>query len=963
MKKFVIVLNLMLFVLLFVGCNEKNNENDDKKYDNPYFIYEMALKEGFTGTYEEWLELIEGVDGTSIIDVEINEDGELIITMSDEEKINLGNIKGESGIGIEKIELLKSEGLVDTYIIYYTDGTTSLYTVTNGEDGKDGVDGEDGEDGEKGDSGSQGEQGTPGKSAYEIYLEQNPDYNKSEEEWIEDLVNGNLGKKHIVTFDSKGGSSVDSQIINHNKKIVQPDNPKRIGYTFLGWYVGDEKWSFIGYSVTENITLEAKWKEVEGFSVDPINANYFVGESIRLFCTRTNEDLMNKAIRWTSTNEDVATITSYGEATFIGEGKVTFIATVEGTDVQVASEEITVTRPALEVILIEGSTKIEVGGSTILKAVPYPTYADSSVVWSVNNSNLATINPETGEITGLKAGVVIVAAISKINTDIYATFEIEIIGDETFYDPVNVVITGPKECYVGYQIKLSATVYPLNANQNVVWRSYHESVLTIDEDGYCTGLSAGTATIVAMSTVDSTVYGYYDITVKEDENNQVSVDMQGYEIIIMNSESVLSDIDPFLDGYTAYDKEAKKAAWNAVEAKYNCEITVKAYPSSAAWGTSRINYINNAVSSGAATADIYTISSGWLKGFVETGSALDVTDYYEEYGRNQMDNVLKQAGSVNGNIYVASTGISKVSSAVDLGLFYDYDRVISLGLDDPAQMFNDGDWTYTNFEIWATELQSKLKSGEYALGGHSLYYWVGLTNAAGVKITDSLSLDINIDSTKSKMAMQMMNRLVNDGVVNPVADWAEGGTSANNGFQNKKVVMTTGHLGFITNSNRWKDMWGVGSTNIAYVPFPYPDSLSKNSTRISKSAVDSVLMYAKGRNNKYNSGMTAEHVYMAVNEMFLDTGDRLDQDPSFDAETELRNYFDGFFNNQSSIEAAMYYNFSRTFYDATFSVYSSIASSPFNAATKNIMYNNADYQNTMDSKYEEFLTAVYSKYA
>ena len=40
--------------------------------------------------------------------------------------------------GISSIELTSSEGLVDTYTIYYTDGSEKLFEITNGKDGKDG---------------------------------------------------------------------------------------------------------------------------------------------------------------------------------------------------------------------------------------------------------------------------------------------------------------------------------------------------------------------------------------------------------------------------------------------------------------------------------------------------------------------------------------------------------------------------------------------------------------------------------------------------------------------------------------------------------------------------------------------------------------------------------------------------------------------------------------------------------
>lgn len=44
---------------------------------------------------------------------------------------------GQDGIGISKIEKTKTEGLVDTYVITFSDDSTFEYTVTNGKDGKD----------------------------------------------------------------------------------------------------------------------------------------------------------------------------------------------------------------------------------------------------------------------------------------------------------------------------------------------------------------------------------------------------------------------------------------------------------------------------------------------------------------------------------------------------------------------------------------------------------------------------------------------------------------------------------------------------------------------------------------------------------------------------------------------------------------------------------------------------------
>lgn len=48
---------------------------------------------------------------------------------------------GATGNGIQSITKTGTSGLVDTYTILFTDGTTTTFTVTNGQDGSDGADG------------------------------------------------------------------------------------------------------------------------------------------------------------------------------------------------------------------------------------------------------------------------------------------------------------------------------------------------------------------------------------------------------------------------------------------------------------------------------------------------------------------------------------------------------------------------------------------------------------------------------------------------------------------------------------------------------------------------------------------------------------------------------------------------------------------------------------------------------
>lgn len=70
--------------------------------------------------------------------------------------------------------------------------------------------------------------------------------------------------KVSVTFDSAGGSAVNTQEITLGERVTKPEDPVRTDYEFLGWVIDDsgesEYWSFVRDRVYENIRLIAKWK-------------------------------------------------------------------------------------------------------------------------------------------------------------------------------------------------------------------------------------------------------------------------------------------------------------------------------------------------------------------------------------------------------------------------------------------------------------------------------------------------------------------------------------------------------------------------------------------------------------------------------------------------------------------------------------------------------------------------------
>lgn len=300
MKKIALLISGLL-ALSLTACGAKVAEN--KPDPEVYAIYQKYQENGGTLSYEEWLESIKGEKGDTGEQGPQGEQGpkgdqgetgpqgeqgpkgdtgeqgpqgekgEQGETGPQGEQGPKGD-PGKDGASIVSIELTGRSGNVDTYTITYSDGRTSSFTITNGQDGSQGIQGVPGADGHTpsitvGDNGNwfvdgvdSGTKatGNDGLSAYEIYIKYHPEYTGTEEEWLEDLVNGNLREKYTVTFKSNGGSETEPQLVSYGHLVTRPDDPTRTGYIFAGWYLNGEPFPFNSYQVFDNISIYATWK-------------------------------------------------------------------------------------------------------------------------------------------------------------------------------------------------------------------------------------------------------------------------------------------------------------------------------------------------------------------------------------------------------------------------------------------------------------------------------------------------------------------------------------------------------------------------------------------------------------------------------------------------------------------------------------------------------------------------------
>ncbi|MBQ7957929.1 MAG: InlB B-repeat-containing protein [Clostridia bacterium] len=63
-----------------------------------------------------------------------------------------------------------------------------------------------------------------------------------------------------VTFDFMNGEKAYSFVAEEGETITPPESPENRGLVFDGWYNGKEKWNFEKDTVSQDLTLTAKWK-------------------------------------------------------------------------------------------------------------------------------------------------------------------------------------------------------------------------------------------------------------------------------------------------------------------------------------------------------------------------------------------------------------------------------------------------------------------------------------------------------------------------------------------------------------------------------------------------------------------------------------------------------------------------------------------------------------------------------
>ena len=289
------------------------------------------------------------------------------------------------------------------------------------------------------------------------------------------------------------------------------------------------------------------------------------------------------------------------------------------------------------------------------------------------------------------------------------------------------------------------------------------------------------------------------------------LDIEPEIITIMHG--AVYEIDPFHEAYSGTEQLEKQELQRLIEETLNVVINYEEYPPSAGWGPSRINAIIQSSVSGDPLSDIYWITSDWVQQLADAEALADVTPYLNTHGSNIDDSYL-EVGSYQGGNYGFEVGNVQIGH----GLYYNADLVENLGVDNPTDLYLAGDWNWTEFEIWATDVQTQLSAqGDdmFALGGMLSYYAMNMIPLNGGSLINSVTARVSFAQKPALDTYDFLTNLYNKGLFELSPQYDAGSPE----WMAGKVAMYPGSLWFVTADNRW----GMLPFELGFVPYPVAD--------------------------------------------------------------------------------------------------------------------------------------------
>ena len=335
--------------------------------------------------------------------------------------------------------------------------------------------------------------------------------------------------------------------------------------------------------------------------------------------------------------------------------------------------------------------------------------------------------------------------------------------------------------------------------------------------------SKGDKVFYAKWTVKQHVHEYINgICECGDISRPIGFDGQSMEYVI--KVYLLSENDPFNSKYLGESQALKQAHQKDVEALYNIKIKYSE------WGkddTGKEYTLNNVkadyLDKSLEKQNVYAaeISTDWISMLVENNALTELYDleyetgYFDLYNYDSYDNLVAyEAASVNNKVYGFQTKMVRP----DYFLYYNASKIASLGIEDPAEMWFKGEWTWSNFDKWVKDSQSKLGYGEYAIDCSYADFLIGACAAQGNLLVSNSRKTIMFGKSSVTNVADKMKTYYKEGYWNT----KHGVQEVSINFKEGKTLLHNGSIWFLKESTRFTPEGEENGIDFTVGVVPYP---------------------------------------------------------------------------------------------------------------------------------------------
>jgi len=320
-------------------------------------------------------------------------------------------------------------------------------------------------------------------------------------------------------------------------------------------------------------TVTVVLPEVSSVSLSSSEMYLTAGESRKLTATVLPQNAGNKAVAWTSSNTNAASVDSSGNVTAIATGSA--VITAKTSNGKTASCTVYVSVPVTGVT-IPTQIAMKSGETHQLKATVSPANAsDQTLIWTSSNTKVATVDT-SGKVTAIASGTAVITVQTNNGKTAACT--------ATVTTPLE-SISLPEDEFTG-QVGKTYSITPIFVPSNADDRSFtvkvSDSTVLSVKDNKFTALKAGTATLTVTTpngksdSCKVTILGEAELTLIKKPSKTTyyigdSLDTSGLKLGYTDTAGNYIELTK---GFTISGGDTSSSGTQTVKVKYN-DLSVK----------------------------------------------------------------------------------------------------------------------------------------------------------------------------------------------------------------------------------------------------------------------------------------------------------------------------------------------------------------------------------------------------